>query len=78
MVRTTERQKTVTVETEEGKVFFMVEDVYHDGKFVKTHYSKQDGREYTDIGRQYMTYETEKAMMRAVKRLGGTVTVWVR
>ena len=56
-----------------GTVFFRVAletNTYEDGSIKKLVVcTKQDGREYTDIGRSFQIYRTEKGMNNAINRL---------
>lgn len=59
-----------------GSVTFSVTqetNTYEDGSVkVELRYSKQDGREYTDLGRSFQTYKSDRGMANAIKRLMNT------
>ena len=67
-VRTTEILETTKVKTAEGNIYFRIMAEYRNGQYYGRYFVKNDGREYTDIGRQYVEYMSEAGYRAAIKR----------
>ena len=74
MTRQTKEYKTIfRIETSSGNITFLQYSEYRNGQFFKLHFTKNDNRECTDIGRSYFRYDSidklKKAYKRAAKKL---------
>lgn len=68
MTRSTKTTDWTRVETREGVIFFMTEDVYEDGKLSQVRFTKEDNRTCTDAGNVYFRYSNKQAYKNAIKR----------